>query len=53
MSTTTEIENNLLNLNENKEELYKQMLPELLIMKKRYFEDFNLLKKIRKEFYEF
>ena len=35
------------------EELYKQMLPELLIMKKRYFEDFNLLKKIRKEFYEF
>jgi hypothetical protein len=40
-------------INENKEELYKQMLPELLIMKKRYFEDFNLLKKIRKEFYEF
>jgi hypothetical protein len=28
------------------------MLPEVLKMKKRYFEEFNLLKKIRKEYYE-
>jgi hypothetical protein len=39
-------------INENRDELYKQMLPELLKMKKRYFEEFNLLKKIRKEYYE-
>jgi hypothetical protein len=37
---------------ENQDELYNQMLPEVLKMKKRYFEEFNLLKKIRKEYYE-
>ena len=36
-------------INENKEDLYNDMLPELLKMKKRYFNEFNLLKKIRKE----
>lgn len=39
-------------INENQDELYNQMLPEVLKMKKRYFEEFNLLKKIRKEYYE-
>jgi hypothetical protein len=39
-------------INENSDELYRQMLPELILMKKRYFEEFNLLKKIKKEFYE-
>lgn len=39
-------------INDNQDELYKQMLPELLKMKQRYFEEFNLLKKIRKEYYE-
>ncbi len=36
---------------ENRNELYEQMLPEILKMKKRYFEEFNLLKKIKKEYY--
>ncbi len=39
-------------INENSEEIYKQMLPELLKMKKRYFEEFNIIKKIKKEFYK-
>lgn len=39
-------------IHENQDELYNQMLPEVLKMKKRYFEEFNLLKKIRKEYYE-
>ena len=39
-------------IHENQDELYNQMLPEVLKMKERYFEEFNLLKKIRKEYYE-
>ena len=34
---------------ENQEELYNQMLSEILKMKERYFEEFNPLKKIKKE----
>lgn len=34
---------------ENCDSLYEKMLPVLLKMKKRYFEEFNIIKKIRKE----
>jgi hypothetical protein len=40
-------------INENCDELYDKMLPNILKMKDRYFEEFNLLKKIKKEIYEF
>jgi hypothetical protein len=40
-------------INDNCDELYDKMLPNLLKMKDRYFKEFNLLKKIRKEIYEF
>jgi hypothetical protein len=39
-------------VNNNIDDLYKEMLPKLLEMKKRYFNDFNLIKKIKKEYYE-
>lgn len=45
--------NKLTYINNNIEELYNQMLPQLLIMKQRYFDEFNLIKKIKKEYYEF
>jgi hypothetical protein len=35
-------------ISENGDELYNDMLPELLKMKNKYFEEFNLLKKINK-----
>jgi hypothetical protein len=41
----------LLWINENIDTLYEEMLPELLNMKKKYFNNFNLLKKIKKEYY--
>lgn len=37
-------------VNDNCDELYEKMLPEVLKMKERYFNDFNLLKKIKSEF---
>lgn len=44
--------NNIINLlktiSENCDEIYHKLLPELLLMKKRYFDEFNLLKKINK-----
>lgn len=39
-------------IDENQDKIYNQMLPEILKMKKKYFEEFNLLKKIKKEYYE-
>lgn len=33
----------------HKDELYYEMLPELIKMKKRYFKEFNLIEKIKKE----
>jgi hypothetical protein len=37
---------------ENIDELYEEMLPELLKIKKKYFNEFNLIKKIKKEYNE-
>jgi len=39
-------------INNNIDELYEQMLPELLKMKTRYFNEFNIIKKIKKEYNE-
>lgn len=38
-------------VNENCDELYDKMLPNIIKMKDRYFKEFNLLKKIKKEYY--
>ena len=46
ITNTDEIIKTLNNIFENCESLYNEMLPNLLEMKKRYFEEFNLLKKI-------
>jgi hypothetical protein len=40
-------------INENCDELYEKMLPNILKMKDKYFKEYNLLKKIKKEIYEF
>jgi hypothetical protein len=37
---------------ENSDELYRNMLPELLKIKERYFKEFNIIKKIKKIVYE-
>lgn len=39
-------------INDNSEDLYKELYPRIQKMKKRYFEEFNLIKKIKKEFNE-
>jgi hypothetical protein len=39
-------------VNDNIDELYKQMLPELLKIKTRYFNEFNIIKKIKQEYNE-
>lgn len=38
-------------INDNKDEIYNQMLPDLLKMKERYFDEFNIIKKIKNEYY--
>jgi hypothetical protein len=46
ITNTNEVISLLNHINNNSELLYNSMLPELLKMKKRYFSEFNLLKKI-------
>jgi hypothetical protein len=48
INDTNNVINVLRNISENCDEIYDKLLPELLLMKKRYFEEFNLLKKINK-----
>lgn len=43
------VENIISWINKDADNIYKQMLPNIIDMKQRYFKDFNLLKKIKKE----
>jgi hypothetical protein len=52
ISDTDYVINLIENINNNSEEIYNKMLPEIIKMKKRYFDEFNPLKKIKKEIYE-
>lgn len=45
------VNNKLLWINRNSDKIYNDMLPELLTMKKRYFTEYNLIEKIKKEYY--
>lgn len=47
------VNNKLLWINQNSDEIYHTMLPELLKMKEIYFTDYNPIEKIKKEYYEY